>query len=122
MPQERQLSIWTALGLWAAAVAGAAFYGAWHGYGGREFVFTLCLLAFFLAIQLVFAAGNFGERLARRAGSQAGVLFAVVPYLAYLVYLAGTNSFTWLRAAIAAAYTITPILIAISAGTAKAGA
>ena len=122
MPQERQLSIWTALGLWAAAVAGAALYGAWHGYRGREFVFTLCMLAFFLAIQLILAAGNFGDRMARRAGSHAGVLVAVVPYLAYLIYLAGTNSFTWMRASIAAAYVIAPILIAISAGTAKAGA
>ena len=121
MPLERQLPIWTALGSWAAAVAGAALYGAWHGYSGRDFVCTRCLLAFFLAIQLILAAGNLGERLARRAGSQGGVLFAVVPPLAYLVYLAGTNSFTWFRASIGAAYTLTPVLLAISAGSAKAG-
>ena len=105
MSGERQLSIWTALGLWAAAVASAAVYGAWHGYSGRAYAVTLCVLAFFLAIQLSFAAGNLGERFARRAGSHRGVLIATVPFLAYLIYLAGTNSFTWWRAAFAAAYT-----------------
>ena len=122
MPAGRQLSIWTALGLWAAAVAAAALYGAWHGYSGRAFVVTLCVLAFFLAVQLSFAAGNFGERLARRVGSHGGVLVAVVPFLAYLIYLAGTNDFTWRLAASAAAYTLTPVILAISAGAAKAGA
>jgi hypothetical protein len=82
MPGERQLSVWTALGLWAAAVAGAAVYGAWHGYSGRAYAVTLCVLAFFLAIQLLFAAGNLGERFAHRAGSHRGVLIAVVPFLA----------------------------------------
>ena len=97
-------------------------YGAWHGYSGRAYAVTLCVLAFFLAIQLLFAAGNLGERFARRAGSHRGVLIAIVPFLAYLIYLAGTNSFTWWRAALAAAYTLTPVLLTISAGTAKAGA
>jgi uncharacterized protein len=122
MPSERQLSAWTAFGLWAAAVAGAAMYAVWHGYSGRASVFTLGLLAFFLAIQLFFAAGNLGERLARRAGPRAGVLIAITPFLAYLIYLAGTNNFTGRRAAIAAAYTLIPILLAISAGAARTGA
>ena len=122
MSVERQLSVWTALGLWSAAVGGAAVYGAWHGYAGRAYVVTLCLLAFYLAIQLLLAAGNLGERLARRAGSHFGVLIATVPFLAYLIYVAATNGFTWSRAALAAAYTLTPVLITISAGTAKAGA
>ena len=122
MSVERQLSIWTALGLWAAAVAGAAVYGAWHGYSGRAYTITLCVLAFFLAIQLLLASGNLGERFARRVGSHGGVLIAIVPFLAYLVYLAGTNSFTMWRAAFAAAYTLTPVLLTISAGTAKPGA
>jgi membrane protease YdiL (CAAX protease family) len=40
----------------------------------------------------------------------------------YLVYLAGTNNFTWHRTLLAAVYTLTPVLLTISAGTAKAGA
>jgi hypothetical protein len=122
VPGERQLSIWTALGLWAAGVAIAGVYGAWRGYSGRAYVVTLCVLAFFLAIQLLLAAGNLGERLACRAGSHIGVLLAVVPFLAYLIYLEGTNSFTWGRVALAVVYTLVPVLLAISAGTAKPGA
>lgn len=122
MPVGRQLSIWTALGLWAAAVAAAAVYGAWRGYSGRAYAVTLCVLAFFLAIQLLLAAGNLGERFARRAGPQGGALIAIVPLLAFLVYLAGTNSFTLWRVALAAAYTLAPVLLTISAGTSKPGA
>jgi membrane protease YdiL (CAAX protease family) len=122
MSVERQLSIWTALGLWAAAVDGAAVHGAWYGYTGRAYAITLCVLAFFLAIQLLLAAENLGERFARRAGPQRGVLISIVPFLVYLIYLAGTNSFTLWRAAFAAAYMVTPLLLAISAGTAKPGA
>jgi len=122
MPGERQLSIWTALGLWAAAVASAAVYGAWHGHGGRAYAVTLSVLSFFLAIQLLLAAGNLGERLAHRVGRHAGVLIATSPYIAYLIYLGGTNTFTWTRAALGAAYTLTPVLLAISAGASKASA
>lgn len=122
VPGERQLSIWTAIGLWATAVANAAVYGAWHGQRGRTYIVTLCVLAFLLAIQLLFAAGDFGERVARRVGNHVGVLVAIVPFLAYLIYLAGTNNFTWHRTLLAAAYTLTPVLVTISAGTKKAGA
>jgi uncharacterized protein len=122
MSSERQLSIWTAIALWAAAVAGVAVYGAWHGYTGPAFATTLLVLAFFLAIQLSLAAGNLGERLARIAGPQRGVLIAVIPFLAYLIYLAGTNTFAWWCAGIAAAYTLAPVVIALIAGTSKPGA
>ena len=122
MSAGRQLSLWTALGLWAAIIAGAAIYGAWRGYTGRAYVFTLCVVASFLAIQLLFAAGNFGERFARRLGPSRSALLAVVPLLAYLIYLAGTNNFTLSRFGLAAAYSLAPVFLVISAGTAKPGA
>jgi uncharacterized protein len=121
MSGTRQLSVWVALGLWAAVVAAASMYGAWQGYAGRGYVTLLGVLAFFLAIELLLAADNLGERFARRVGSHRGVLVAVVPFLAYLIYLLGTNSFAWWRAAIAAAYTLGPVLLVISSGAAKTG-
>jgi membrane protease YdiL (CAAX protease family) len=122
MSAQRQLSIWVALSLWTAGVAGAAVYGSWHGYSGRAFVITLGVLAFYFLMQLLFAAGNLGERLGRRVGPQRGVLVATLPFFAYLIYLVGTNSFTWWRVLIAAAYVVTPVLLVISAGHAKPGA
>jgi len=118
----RQLSIWVAFGLWAAIVIVAATYGAWHGYAGAAFVSTLGVLAFFLAIQLLLAAANLGERWARRVGSHRGVLVAVIPFLAYLIYATGTNSFAWWRVATVAAYTLGPVLLVISAVRTRAGA
>lgn len=122
MSNGRQLSVWTALGLWVAAVAGGAIYGSFLGFSGPAYVVTLCVLAFFLAVELLFAAGNLGERLGKRAGPQRGVLVAIVPFLAYLIYALGTNSFAWWRVAIAAAYVLVPILLMISAGKAQPGA
>jgi len=122
MSGTRQLSVWVALGLWATGVIGAAVYGTWHGYGGRPFTVTLLVLAFLLASQLLLASGNLAERLARRAGSHGGVLLAVVPFLAYLIYMFGTNAFTWLRVAIAAAYTLTPVLLVVLRAGSKSGA
>jgi membrane protease YdiL (CAAX protease family) len=118
----RQRCVWIALGLWAAVVTGATIYGAWQGYAGRAFVTMIAVLAFFLAIQLLLAAGNLGERWARRVGSHRGVLVAIVPFLAYLIYILGTNSFAWWRVAIAATYTLGPVLLVISAVGAKPGA
>jgi membrane protease YdiL (CAAX protease family) len=118
----RQISVWAALALWAAIVTGASIYGVWHGYAGHAFAITLGVLAFFLAIQLLCASGNLGERWARRVGSHRGVLLAVVPFLAYLIYLLGTNSFAWWRVGIAAAYTMCPVLLVISGGVGKSGA
>jgi membrane protease YdiL (CAAX protease family) len=121
MSGVRHISVWAALVLWASVVTGAAMYGVWHGYAGHAFAITLGVLAFFLAIQLLLAAGNLGERWARRVGSHRGVLVAVVPFLAYLIYALGTNSFTWSRAAIAAAYSLGPVLLVISSVGAKTG-
>jgi membrane protease YdiL (CAAX protease family) len=118
----RQRCVWVALGLWAAVVTGATINGAWQGYAGRAFVTMIAVLAFFLAIQILLASGNLGERWARRVGSHRGVLIAVAPFLAYLIYVSGTNSFAWWRAAIAAAYTLGPVLLVISAVGAKPGA
>jgi len=111
-----------ALALWATVVIGAALYGTWHGYGGRAFAVTLGVLAFLLASQFLVASGQIAEQLSRRAGSHGGVLLAVVPFLAYLIYVFGTNAFTWRRVAIASAYTLTPVLLVILRVESKPGA
>ena len=122
MSGERQRCVWIAISLWAAAVAGAALFGAWHGFGGRAFAVTIGVFAFFLGVQVLLAAGNLGERLARRTGSHLGVLVCTIPFFAYLIYLLGTNSFTWWRVAISATYILAPAVIASSAGAARPGA
>ncbi len=124
MSGGRQLSVWVAFGAWFATVAAAGLYGDLHGsqsHSGRAFFFTLGVLAFYLAVMLLFAADHLGERLARRAGYPTGILFSLTPYFAYLIYLFGTGTFSWWRAGIAAAYALTPVILAVSASGAKAG-
>jgi len=122
MPGQRQPSVWIAFGLWAAGVAAATLHGVWSGYSGRAFVITAGVLAFFLAIQLLLAAGNLRVRMARRAGSHFGVLVALLPLGVYLVYSRETGTFLWRGAALAGAFIVVPLLLAISAGAATAGA
>ncbi len=59
--------------------------------------------------------------MARRAGSHFGVLLALAPLGVYLIYARGTGNFAWRSAAMAAAFTLVPLFLAISAGAAKAG-
>jgi len=122
MSAQRQLSIWTALGLWAATLIAAALYGNWRGYGGPAFAIALGVFALFLAGEVLPAAGNLGERIARRVGPRASLLIAVVPLLMWLGYALGTGSFAWWRAGIATAYTIVPVALIVFAGDAKPGA
>jgi uncharacterized protein len=122
MRAGRQLSILSAFGFWAVTVIGAAFYGARQGYSGRPFVITLSILGSLLASQLFLAAGDLGERFAHRVGRERGVLVAVLPLCAYLIYLSGTGHFTWLRALIATTYTLAPVLIVLADISAKPGA
>jgi len=122
MTGKHQFSICTAIALWIAAMVFATVFGIRHGFTGHAFLATLGILAFFLAVQLFLAAGNLGERMARRVGSHGGVLLAVVPFFAYLIYLSGTNSFSWTRVGIALAYTLTPVLLVLSESASKPGA
>lgn len=125
MSGGRQLSVWTVFVAWAAMVAATGLYGYFHGspvHGGRAYFCTLGILAFYLGVMLLLAADNLGERLARRLGFPAGILFSLTPYFAYLIYLFGTGTFSWWRAGIAAAYVFTPAALAIAAGSAKPGA
>jgi len=109
MPGERQLGVKTALGIWAALGFVAAFYGTWLGYGGREFAVTLGVFAFFLAVEILVAAGSARERILNNLGSGGPFALAPLPLLAYLIYALGTNSFLWWRAGLAAAYALVPV-------------
>jgi membrane protease YdiL (CAAX protease family) len=122
MSARQKAGILTAFSFWVVTVVGAAEYGIKQDYSGRGFVTTLVILASFLAIQLFLAAGDLGERFARRVGRERGILVALFPLFAYFIYLSGTGEFTWLRALIAASYTLAPVLIVLSDSTAKPGA
>ena len=104
------------LGLWAVLCLTGTFYAVWHGYGGRDFAATLTAFAFFFLVMLLFAARGVADGLAARFGPGGGIALGAAAFLAYLIYLLGTNSFAWWRVAIAAAYVLTPTLLVISAG------
>ena len=66
MSGGRQLSVWTRARLVGRGSRGQQpSMARGTDYSGRAYAVTLGVLAFFLAVQLLFAAGNLGERLAR---------------------------------------------------------
>jgi len=109
------------LGLWALLTLTGVLYAVWLGYGGRAFAATLTTFAFLFLIMLLFAARGSETLLAARLGPGAGYLQGAALFLLYLIYALGTNSFSFGRAATAAALTFIPLAIAASAERKPAG-
>jgi uncharacterized protein len=115
LPATRQLGLFSMLGLWAALTLTGALYGAWQGYGGREFAATLTAFAFYFLVMLLFAARGVDNGLAARCGSGSGYLLGVAAFLVYLIYVFGTNTFGFERAAVALVLIFAPLALAASA-------
>lgn len=117
----RQLSIWAVLGIWASISVGAAFYAAWEGYGGRAFAITLTAFAILLLMMLSFAARGVAEAFAARFGAAGGFLLGALLFVTFVMYLVGTGTFAWQRAAAMAAFAFVPLGLASSSVSAAAG-
>ena len=117
----RQLNIWAVLGIWAGLTLGGAVYAAWQGYAGRAFAVTVVTFAILLLGMLVFAARGVAEGFAGRFGAAGGFLLGALVFVTFVMYLAGTGSFGFLRAAAMAAFVFLPLGLAVSASGAAAG-
>ena len=110
------------LGLWAALCFGGGLYASWQGYGGREFAATLTVFSFYFGVMLLFAARGVPEYVSARFGAGAGYLLGAGTFLAYLIYVIGTNTFAFSRAGAVAAIIFVPPALAASADRKPAGA
>jgi membrane protease YdiL (CAAX protease family) len=117
----KQLGLWPVVGIWAAFCLGGALYASWLGHGGRAFAATLTTFSFLLLVTLVMAARGVPEGIAAKFGPAAGLLLGVFVLLAYIVYLAGTGTFTVGRAGAIAGLIFVPLALAVSARGAAAG-
>ena len=106
MSATRQLGVLPMLGLWAGLCLTGALYGAWQGYGGRDFAATLTAFAFFFLVMLLFAARGVADGLRARFGPGGGMALGVAAFLAYLIYGLGTNTFTLARAGVAGGFVL----------------
>ena len=109
------------LGLWAVLTLTGVLYAVWQGYAGRAFAATLTAFALLFLLMLLFAARGVETTLAARFGTSAGHLLGAALFLLYLIYALGTNTFTFGRAATAAALVFLPLAIAASAERKPAG-
>jgi membrane protease YdiL (CAAX protease family) len=103
------------LGLWAVLTLTGAIYATWQGYGGRAFAATLTAFAFFFLVMLLFAARGITDSLASRWGAGSGYILGAAVFLVYLIYVLGTNTFAFTRAAAAAGLVFIPLALAASA-------
>ncbi|MGC2392009.1 MAG: hypothetical protein WA621_21625, partial [Candidatus Acidiferrum sp.] len=121
MPATRQLGVLPMLGLWAGLCLTGTLYATWQSYGGRDFAATLTVFAFFFLVMLLFAARGVAEALAARFGFAGGILLGAAAFLAYLIYVLGTNTFGILRVGAVAIFVFVPLALAASAERKPAG-
>ena len=119
--EMRQIAAWSALGIWAVLCFVGVIYGSWQGYGGRAFAATVTTMAFLLFVTLLFAARGVADQLAARFGPASGVMLGALIFLFDVVYLVGTGTFDFRRAAAILALIFVPIGLAVTAGKAAAG-
>jgi membrane protease YdiL (CAAX protease family) len=118
----RQLGAWALLGIWAAFCLGGALFASWQGYDGRAFGATLTTFSFLLLVTLVLAARGVAEGIIARLGSGGGMFLGIGVLFFYLVYMLGTGTFLFARAAAMSGLIFVPLGLAVSAGGAAAGA
>jgi hypothetical protein len=110
------------LGLWAALCFAGGLYASWQGYGGRGFAATLTVFSFYFAVMLLFAARGVPEILSAFLGTRAAYLLGATSFLAYLIYVIGTNTLALSRIAAVAGIVAIPLALAASAQRQPAGA
>ncbi|MGA8223528.1 MAG: CPBP family intramembrane glutamic endopeptidase [Candidatus Acidiferrales bacterium] len=105
-----------AAAVWAAVVILAVFLGPWLGYGGARFAVALAVGAALFAFELFLAAPPVLQKVRGMLGEHGGVLAALVPLFAVLIYSASVaGNLKWTLAA--AAYAVVPsLLLATCAG------
>jgi CAAX protease family protein len=106
----------TAAAAWAVIVILAAFLGMRLGYGGVRFAIALGVGAALFAFELFLGAPPVLQRARGWLGEHGGVLAALVPLFAVLIYsISVAGNLKWTLAA--AAYTVVPaLLLATSVG------
>jgi len=110
------------LRLWALLTLAGALYSTWLGYGGRDFAATLTAFSVFFLVMLLFAARGVDSSLTARFGAGGGYLLGLALFLVYLIYLLGTNTFAFGRAAAVAGLVFLPLALGASAKQKPAGA
>jgi uncharacterized protein len=118
----KQIGVWGSLAIWAAFCVVGTAIASWQGYGGRPFAATLICFAFLLLTTLVLAARGVAEAINARLAGAGGLFLCVSIFLAYLVYLIGTGTMLWTRAAEIAGLIFVPLGLALWAGATAAGA
>ncbi len=73
---------------------------------------TLGVFIFLFGVEFLLACGNLQPRVAGAFGPGGGFLLSVAVLGAYFVYAMSTGTFTWMHAAIAAAFVLVPVVLA----------
>ena len=111
-----QLTLSTAIAIWAAIVLLVAFWGIWLGFGGRRFAIALGVAAALFAFELFLAAPEVLARTQGLLGTRGNVLAPFVPLFAVLIYSFGVTG-DWKMMLVGAAYALIPaLLVATSTG------
>jgi membrane protease YdiL (CAAX protease family) len=111
-----------AAALWLALCVGVGVVGAWHGLGSRAFAATLALFGLLSGTAILFAARGVSERLTRQSDIAPGTLLCVAIFVACVAYSAFAGTFDLARMGVLALLVFLPLVLALSAERAPAGA
>jgi membrane protease YdiL (CAAX protease family) len=104
------MNLATAVGAWAVIVLLATLAGIRLGYGGPRFAIALGVAAALFAFELFLAVPRILAAVQKVLGRRGGVMAALVPLFAVLVYSTSVSG-NWKYMLIAAAYVILPALL-----------
>src|SRR5271156_3720971 len=90
-PRARRMNLPTAVAVWAVIVLIAAFLGVWMGYGRRRFALALGLAAALFAFEFFLGVPVVMGWVQRTFGGRTGMVAALVPLFAMLIYGVGVN-------------------------------
>ena len=108
-----QLTLTTALSVWAAIVLLVSFWGIWLGFGGGRFAIALGVAAFLFAFEFFLAAPSFLNEVQRLFGTRGTILAPFDPLFAILIYSFGVSG-DWKLMLLGAAYAVAPALLVAS--------
>lgn len=121
MSESRSIPFSAAVTLWALLALAMTLVGLRFGYGGVRYASAALVLALLLAGQIFNGARGFTERLKKIPGQAGLLLFPLLLGALFVVYLVGTQDYTWQRLVGGLAYVEVPALLALAARGRPAG-
>ena len=122
LPPKHQIGPVGAFAVWAGLTLIGIIYAVVARFGRGDSAATLTTFSIYIAAAIFFANRELLEFVRSRFGSAAGYLLGAAAFLAYLIFVVGTGSFTFARVGAVFIFIFVPLALASTARRAVPGA